>query len=102
MTLTRAKLVHQIAKEQGRSKAEVDRVAKRMLELLALSLAKGERVELRDFGVFHVVERPAHEGADPRTGERVERPRVRFVSFRTGKALSEALNAPQRPDIEDE
>ena len=55
-------------------------------------MARGEEVAVGGFGRFARTERPAREGRNPRTGERIAIGRSAGVSFKAGKALKEALN----------
>jgi integration host factor subunit beta len=56
----------------------------------------GDRVELRDFGIFSVRFREAREGRDPRTGEPVTAGRKAFPHFKFGKEMGRRLN--RKPD----
>jgi DNA-binding protein HU-beta len=55
-------------------------------------LRKGEDVTLVGFGTFHVTERPARTGRNPRTREAIAIPAAKVPKFRPGKALKDALN----------
>ena len=48
---------------------------------------RGERIELRGFGVFLVKPRKRRIGRNPRTGEEVRTPPGRTIRFRPGKGL---------------
>jgi DNA-binding protein HU-beta len=53
------------------------------------ALVRGERIELRGFGVFLVKERKRGVGRNPRTGQEVPIPPGKTVRFKPGKALRE-------------
>lgn len=55
--------------------------------LLADALASGERIEIREFGVFETVTRQARPGRNPKTGATVAVPARQVVRFRPGKGL---------------
>ena len=55
-------------------------------------LARGEDATVAGFGRFARKDRPAREGRNPRTGERIDVGPSSGVSFRAGKALKDALN----------
>ena len=59
---------------------------------IAAALARGDRVELRGFGVFSVKVRSSRTGRNPRTGQSVSVGEKRAPFFRTGKELRERLN----------
>lgn len=69
------------------SRAEVQEAVDRILDLLAEALAAGERIELRDFGVFHLQELSARQGRNPRTGAPVAVPAQKAIRFRAGRAM---------------
>jgi len=51
------------------------------------SLMRGERVELRGFGVFTVKDRQPRRGRNPKTGADVPVPAKRIPFFKVGKDL---------------
>ena len=51
------------------------------------AMARGERIELRGFGVFTVVPHKSGMGRNPRTGEQIPIPVGKTVRFRPGKEL---------------
>jgi integration host factor subunit beta len=56
------------------------------------SVNKGNRVELRGFGVFFVSSRKPRLGRNPKTGEAVAIPAKKKPSFRAGRNLREKMN----------
>ena len=59
---------------------------------IAEALARGEDVSVVGFGKFSRNDRPAREGRNPRTGERIAIGPSASVSFKAGKTLKDALN----------
>jgi integration host factor subunit beta len=55
-------------------------------------MARGDRIELRGFGVFSVKHRPAHSGRNPRTGVAVSINKKSVAFFKTGKEMRRRLN----------
>jgi DNA-binding protein HU-beta len=70
---------------QGKAAAAVNAI----FDALRDALVRGERIELRGFGVFLVKERKRGVGRNPRTGEEVPIPPGKTVRFKPGKALRE-------------
>ena len=66
----------------------VDTIFDSMIE----GLAQGDRIEIRGFGSLSVKHRPAREGRNPKTGERVHIPAKRLPHFKIGKELYERIN----------
>jgi integration host factor subunit beta len=65
-----------------------------ILDEIRSAIARGDRVELRGFGVFSAKVRPAHVGRDPRTGGNVQVPRRVAPYFRTSREMLRLLNPP--------
>jgi nucleoid DNA-binding protein len=59
------------------------------------SLVKGDRIEIRGFGVFQVKDtKPKPAARNPRTGEIIFVPARRKTHFKPGKLLKDALHRP--------
>ena len=73
-------------------KREVERTLEKILQLFSSNLAKGNRIELRDFGAFALKLRKARIGRNPATGEQIKINQKYFVHFKPGKKLKEVIN----------
>lgn len=71
---------------------DVENIVNAVLDEISDTLADGNRVELRGFGAFSVKNRPAREGRNPRTGEKVMVEEKWVPFFKTGKELRNRLN----------
>src|SRR5277367_3598496 len=88
MTLTKRDLVTRISDESGLIQQQVLDVVQKTLDYIAESLAKGDKVELRNFGVFEVKVRKARVGRNPNSPERdVPIPQRAVVKFKPGKEM---------------
>ena len=88
MTLTKRDLVIRISEETGHIQSEVQNVVQRTLDHIAEALAKGDKVELRNFGVFDVKIRKARVGRNPNQPEKdVPIPARATVKFKAGKEM---------------
>ena len=88
MTLTKRDLVSHIVEETGLGSQDVFNVVQKTLDHIAASLAKGDKVELRNFGVFVVRVRKARVGRNPNAPESdVPIPERCIVKFKPGKEL---------------
>ena len=56
------------------------------------ALRRGDRVELRGFGVFSAKLRGARTGRNPRTGVAVQISKRAIPAFKTGKEMRARLN----------
>ena len=82
--MTKKDIVLKVAAEVGLKQLDVKRVVQKSLEAVVDALAKGETVELRNFGIFKVKSRKGRTGRNPRTGEKVPVPPKRVVVFKPG------------------
>jgi integration host factor subunit beta len=65
---------------------------KEMLEQMAQTLQKGERIEIRGFGSFSLHYRAPRVGRNPKTGETVKLDGKYVPHFKPGKELRERVN----------
>jgi nucleoid DNA-binding protein len=88
MTLTKRDLVTRISNETGLVQQQVLDIVQRTLDHISEALAKGDKVELRNFGVFEVKIRKARVGRNPNSPERdVVIPSRAVVKFKSGKEM---------------
>lgn len=85
--MVKADLVEIIAREAGITKVSAEAAVDAIIDSLKGALTRGERIELRGFGVFEVKPRKRGIGRNPRTGEEVAIPPGKTTRFRPGKAL---------------
>jgi nucleoid DNA-binding protein len=99
MTLTKRDLVMRIADDTGISQQDVLKVVQKTLDLLSEALASGQKIELRNFGVFEVKTRKARVGRNPNNpGTDVPIPQRSVVKFKPGKEMRAAvIKLPPRP-----
>jgi integration host factor subunit beta len=71
---------------------DVEKVVNTIFDGIAAALARGERVELRGFGIFTLKTRSARPGRNPKTGALISVPETHHPSFRTGKEMHARLN----------
>jgi len=88
MTLTKRDLVVRISEETGLVQVQVFDVIQKTLDYISEALAKGDKVELRNFGVFDVKIRKARVGRNPNRPEKdVPIPPRATVKFKAGKEM---------------
>jgi nucleoid DNA-binding protein len=103
MTLTKRDLVTRISEETGMVQQQVLEVVQKTLDYIAEALAKGDKVELRNFGVFEVKVRKARVGRNPNApATDVPIPERSVVKFKPGKemraeVLKIGVKAPATP-----
>jgi nucleoid DNA-binding protein len=88
MTLTKRDLVLRISEDTEMPQQQVFDIVQRTLDEIVISLAKGEKVELRNFGIFEVRVRKARIGRNPSEPEiKVPIPERSVVKFKAGKEM---------------
>jgi DNA-binding protein HU-beta len=80
-------IVNQVVSRTGVSKSKAELAVETVFEAMKRALERGERIELRGFGVFNVRPRKTGIGRNPRTGEEVTIPPGKAVRFKPGKEL---------------
>ena len=89
--MTKKDIVLRISEETDVKQIDVKKLVQRTLDHIIDALVKGETVELRNFGVFKVRFRKERLGRNPRTGESVNIPQKRVVSFKAGLVMKQRV-----------
>ena len=90
--MTKSELIEILTQRQAHLKADdVDLAVKSLLEMMATSLAHGDRIEIRGFGSFSLHYRPPRTGRNPKTGDAVALPGKHVPHFKPGKELRERV-----------
>ena len=73
-------------------KKDLEKFLNIILSEIKQALYKGERVELRGFGVWSIHVQKARISRNPKTGEKIETPKKKTIHFKMGKELFKKLN----------
>ena len=73
-------------------KKDLEKFLNIILSEIKQALDKGERVELRGFGVWSIHIKKARISRNPKTGEKIETPQKKTIHFKMGKELFKKLN----------
>ena len=92
VTVAKKELIERIAKKTQCKNITAKEIVQQFLEEITAELAKDNRLEFRDFGVFEVKERVARTAQNPRTLEKVQVPAKRSVKFKMGRIMRERVN----------
>ncbi|MDD5677712.1 MAG: integration host factor subunit beta [Kiritimatiellae bacterium] len=93
--MTKRDLVMRIAKETGLIQQDVFAVLQKTLDYIVESLAKGESVEFRNFGVFEVRVRKSRIGRNPNKPTHVVTiPTRKVVKFKMGRIMKAQVMKP--------
>jgi nucleoid DNA-binding protein len=92
-TITKKELVNRIAQRTQVKHALVKATVQDFLDEIISVLAKGNRLEFRDFGVFESRTRAPRRAQNPKTLERIHVPAKRTVKFKMGRLMRQKLNS---------
>ena len=92
----KSELVKRIAaKRPLLRESDVERAVNAFLNEIAGALSRGDRVELRGFGVFSVHRRKPRPARNPRTGIPIQLGPRCLPAFKIGRQLHSRLNKPE-------
>ena len=89
--MNKSELVDEIAANADLSKAAAGRALDAAIASIKSALKSNDSVTLVGFGTFHVGERAARTGRNPRTGNSIKIKAARIPKFRAGKGLKDAV-----------
>ena len=93
MTVVKSKLLAQLSKNYPNFlKKDLEKFSNIILKEIKNALKRGERVELRGFGVFSTKLQKARISRNPKTGEKVNTPEKKTIHFKMSKDLFKILN----------
>jgi nucleoid DNA-binding protein len=97
--MTKRDLVVRLSAESGLTQEQALDAVQKTLDYISEALAKGETVELRNFGVFEVKVRKARIGRNPNEPEKdVPIPPRAIVKFKPGKEMRDSVLALTPPN----
>jgi len=89
--MTKSDFVDKVASESGLSKKDAGSAVDAVITSIEKALKNGEDVSFTGFGKFHVADRGAREGRNPRTGETMTIAASRVPRFTAGSGLKKAV-----------
>ncbi len=93
-TLTKFEIVRTLAEKNELEVAKTRRMVQGMLDMIIESLVRGDKIELRNFGVFEVISRAGRIARNPRSKEEVYIPERKVVKFKPGKIMEDRITVP--------
>ena len=80
-------IIKRVADRTGLPKLQIEQAVDTLFHSMKAALTRGERIELRGFGVFVVKPRKRGVGRNPRTGQEVAIPSGKTIRFKPGKEM---------------
>ena len=89
--MNKTELVEKIAASAGLSKVDAKKALDAAVAAIKDALVAGDKVQLVGFGTFSVNERPAREGINPATKEKIQIAAKKVAKFKAGAEFADAL-----------
>jgi len=93
LAIVKSKLLKQLSNNYPNFlKKDLKKFTSIILNEIKRTLRRGDRVELRGFGVFYTNIQKARISRNPKTGEKVDTPEKKTIHFKMSKDLFKKLN----------
>ena len=89
--MNKTELIEKIASGANLSKADAKKALDANVEAIKAALIEGDKVQIIGFGTFSVNERPAREGINPATKEKITIAAKKVAKFKAGAELADAI-----------
>jgi DNA-binding protein HU-beta len=89
--LTLRNIAERLSETHELPKRQANEMLTQVVELIAKSLKKGEKIRLTGLGILQVRKRAARTGRNPQTGEPIKIKASKKIAFRPAKELKEAV-----------
>ena len=90
--MNKSELIEKIAATAELSKADAKKALDATVNAIKDALVAGDKIQLVGFGTFAVSERPAREGINPATKQKIKIDAKKVAKFKAGAELSDAVN----------
>ena len=84
-------IILKVSDEVNLKQVDVKVVVQRTFDCIVEALARGEKIELRNFGVFKVKQRKSRTGRNPRTNQVIPVPPRKVVVFKAGLEMKQKV-----------
>ena len=93
MAIVKSKLLKQLSDNfPNFLKKDLEKFTSIILNEIKQALKRGDRVELRGFGIFSTKTQKARISRNPKTGEKVKTPEKKTINFKMAKEMFKKLN----------
>lgn len=89
--MSKSDLISAVAEATEMTKKDAEKAVNAVFTEIMNALTNGDKVQMVGIGTFEVKERAARTGRNPRTGETMNFPATKVVSFKAGKAFKDAV-----------
>ena len=93
MAIVKSKLLKQLARNYPNFlKKDLEKFTNIIFDEIRQALKRGDRVELRGFGIFSTNTQKARISRNPKTGEKINTPEKKTIHFKMAKEMFKKLN----------
>ncbi len=89
--MTKKDIILKVSDEINLKQIDVKKVVQKTFDTIVEALVRGEKIELRNFGVFKLKQRRSRTGRNPRTGQTVPVPPKKVVVFKPGLEMKKKV-----------
>ena len=89
--MNKTELIEIVAKKGDFTKKEAEKAVNAFADAITEALAKGEKIQIVNFGTFEVKARAERTGRNPKTGETMQIAASKTPAFTAGKGLKDAV-----------
>jgi nucleoid DNA-binding protein len=89
--MTKKDIILKVSDDSNLKQTDVKKVVQKTFDCIVEALVRGEKIELRNFGVFKLKQRKSRTGRNPRTGQTVPVPPRKVVVFRPGLEMKQKI-----------
>jgi len=89
--MTKKDIILKVSDDTNLKQIDVKKVVQRTFDCIVEALTRGEKIELRNFGVFKIKQRKSRTGRNPRTGQVVPVPARKVVVFKPGLEMKKKI-----------
>jgi DNA-binding protein HU-beta len=90
--MNKTELIEKIAAGAGLTKVDAKKALEASVEAIKAALVAGDKVQLVGFGTFAVNKKPAREGINPATKQKIKIAAKKVAKFKAGQEFADAIN----------
>jgi DNA-binding protein HU-beta len=90
--MNKNELIRAIANEARITLKAASEALDATIAAITAGLNDGEKIQISGFGTFELKSKPAREGINPKTGEKIKIAPTKIPAFKFGKAYKDSFN----------
>jgi integration host factor subunit beta len=94
--MLKSDLIAVLVQKRNITQKQAEQTIETIFDAMKVALCRGENIEIRGLGAFHVKHYQGYQGRNPKTGEVIPVKPKRGILFRTGKELRDRVNQSAR------